>query len=89
MSRNDKDQVVSDSLTLNNFKTWSSAALKNVLSLINRSINGPTDVLAARYVPFLNYIEAKFHLKTHGCSTCTCLEFVRLAVSRYIGHYFS
>ena len=28
MSQNDKDQAVSDSLTLNDFKTWSSVASK-------------------------------------------------------------
>ena len=82
MSRNDKDQVVPDSLTLDDFKTWSSVALKTFLSLRNRSVNGSVDVLAARYVPFFHYVEAKFHPKEHCCSTCTCLEYVRLVVSR-------
>ena len=82
MNRNDKDQAVSDSLTLDDFKTWSSVALKTFLSLRNRSVNGSADVLVSRYVPFLNYVEAKFHSKEHCYSTCTCLEYVRLVVSR-------
>ena len=57
MSRNDKDQAVSDSLTLDDFKTWRSVVLKTFLSLRNRSINGSLDVLAVRYVPFLSYAE--------------------------------
>ena len=82
MSRNDKDQAVSDSLRFDDFKTWRSVALKTFLLLRNRSVNGSVDVLAARYVPFLNYVEAKFYLKGDGCSTCTCLEYVTLVVSR-------
>ena len=57
MSRNDKDQAVSDSLTLDDFKIWRSVVLKTFLSLRNRSINGSLDVLAVRYVPFLSYVE--------------------------------
>ena len=82
MSRNDKDQAVSDSLTFDDFKTWRSVALKTFLSLRNRSVNGSVDVLTARYVPFLNYVEAKFYLNGDCCSACTCLEYVRLVVSR-------
>ena len=73
---------MSDSLTLDNFKTWRSVALKTFLSLRNRSVNGSVDVLAARYVPFLNYVEAKFYLMGHCGSTSTCRENVRLVVSR-------
>ena len=74
MSQNDKDETVSDSLALDDFKTWSSVALKIFLSLRNRSVNGSVDVSAARYVPFLNYVEGRFYLKEYYCSTCTCLR---------------
>ena len=77
MSWNDKDQAVSISWTFDDFKTWNSVA-----SLRNLSVNGSVDVLPARYVPILNYIEAKFYLKEHCCSTFTCLEYIRLVVSR-------
>ena len=72
---------MSDLLILDDFKTWSLVALKTSLLLRNRSVNGSVDVLAARYVPFLNYVEAKFYLKEHCCSICTCPEYVRV-VSR-------
>ena len=60
MSRNDKDQVVPDSLTLDDFKTWSLVALKTFLSLRTRSVNGSVDVLAARYVPFYIMLKQSF-----------------------------
>ena len=92
MSRNEKDQAVSDLLTLDDFKTWSSVALKTTL-IVDKLINKwSVDVLAARYFPFLNYVQAKFHLNEHCCSTCTCLDFARLVVvsrGRYLGPYFS
>ena len=81
MRQSDKDQAVSDLLTLNDFKAWSSPPLKFILYLRNSSINESVDVLTARYVLFLNYIETNVHLKKHcfvlahvlSASSCCCL----------------
>ena len=40
--------VLTDEMTLESFKMWSSPALKTFLSLRKRSINGSFDELAAR-----------------------------------------
>ena len=59
------------------------SSIKDFL-IIEKSVNGSVDVIAARYIPFLNYVKGKFYLKEHCYSTCTCLENVKLMVSTYI-----
>ena len=60
MSRNDKDQVVPRSLTLHDFKTWCSVALKTFLSLRNRSVNGSVDVLRQGTLQFYIMLKQSF-----------------------------
>ena len=46
MDTNKENGAFSEVLSLEDFKTWNSMALKTFLSLRNRSVNGSRDVLA-------------------------------------------
>ena len=50
MESDEENQAISGTLTLDDFKLWSSMSLKSFLSLRNRSVNGSIEVLAARLV---------------------------------------
>ena len=55
MDTNKEIGAFSEVLTLEDFKTWSSMALKTFLSLRNRSVNGSIEVLAARFVCYSSF----------------------------------
>ena len=48
MAERGENPAFSEALTLDDFKTWSSMALKTYLSLRNRPVNGSIEVLTAR-----------------------------------------
>ena len=77
MDTNKDNGAFSEVLTLEDFKKWSSLALKTLLSLRNRSVNGSIDVLAARFVCYSSFLCLKlfssgflrnFHYSALSCN---------------------
>ena len=60
MDINKEIGAFSEVLTLEDFKTRSSMALKTFLSLRNRSVNDSIEVLAARFVFYSSFLLLKF-----------------------------
>ena len=60
MDINKEIGAFSEVLTLEDFKTQSSMALKTFLSLRNRSVNDSIEVLAARFVFYSSFLLLKF-----------------------------